>query len=261
MGRMAKRTLLVLALAAVCASCRVDVHIDVAMEHDGTGVVTVTASADADVVQQSPNLGTDLRFDDVKAAGWLVDGPAATDSGGIQVVLTHTFQTPAEATALLADVGGESGPLVGIVLDRAVVNRTTTFTLDGTLQVTGGLDAFSDADLLAAVGATPFATEIAGAGLQPADAIGITFTATMPGSIDNTTAAPGQGLSWTVPLDGTAVEVATLSETKDTRNAWASPLARGAKIGLIAWGAISFCFIVYVMLARRRQRIENQPWY
>jgi len=261
MRAIVRRTLLVLSVAIACASCRVDVAIDVTMDDDGSGTVTVTAIADADVVRQSTSLATDLRFDDIVAAGWIVDGPAPTQSGGIQVVFTHTFETPAEATALLADIDGDKGPLVGITLERTVVKKTTTFTLNGTLQVTGGLDAFSDEELLAAVGATPYATQIAGAGLQPADAIGITFTASLPGKIDNTTAAAGEGLSWTVPLDGTAVDVATLSETKDTRNAWASPLARGARIGLIAWGAISLCVIVYVMLARRRQRIENQPWY
>lgn len=261
MGRVVTRTFLVLMLAVVCASCRVDVQVDVAMGDDGSGVVTITAIADADVVRQAPNLGADLRFDDVKAAGWVVDGPTPTQSGGLQVVLTHAFQTPADANALLAQIGGGAGPFVGLALDRTVVKKTTTYTLNGTLQMTGGLDAFSDPDLTATVGATPFASQIAGAGLQPADAIGITLSATLPGSIDNTTAEPGKGLSWQVPFDGTAVDVATLSETKDTRNAWASPLARGARIGLIAWGAISFCFIVYVMWARRRQRIENQPWY
>lgn len=261
MGRVVGRTLWVLILAALCASCRVDIQVDVVMNDDGSGVVTVTAIADADVIRQSPNLVTDLRFDDVKAAGWVVDGPAPTQSGGIQVVLTHTFQNPVDANGLLAQIGSVNGPFVNLTLDRTVVKKTTTFTLNGMLQMTGGLEAFSDADLTAAVGATPFATQIAGAGLQPADAIGITLSATLPGSINNTTSVTAEGLSWQVPFDGTAVDVATLSETKDTRNSWASPVARGARIALIAWGAISLVFIIYVMWARRRQRIENQPWY
>lgn len=260
-----KRGLLLVLLAVLCASCRVDIGVDVTMNDDGSGIITITGVADADVVRLSPNIGTDLRFDDVIEAGWLVNGPAPTENGGIQVILTHTFQNPAEATQLLASIGGDDGPFVGITLDRRVVAKTTTFTLNGTLQLTGGLEAFSDTDLTDAVGATPFATQIAGSGLQPSDAVGISFSTTLPGTINNTTGtvtAGGNGaLTWQVPFDETAVDVATLSELVDTRNSWASPVSRAARIGLIAWGAISFCIIAYVMFARRRRRIANQPWY
>lgn len=262
MARTVRRILLAMTLAVICASCRVDVQVGVVMKEDGSGTVTVTAVADAEVVQQSPTLGTDLRFDDLQAAGWVVVGPGPTASGGIEVMLTHTFATPADATALLAQIGGEGGPFKGVTLDRTVVKRTTTYTLNGTLQITGGLDAFSDEDLVAAVGATPYASRLAGAGLQPADAVGITFSASLPGSIDNTTAsAADQALVWQVPFDGVPVDIATLSETEDKGNTWARPVARGARIGLIVWGVIALFFIIYVMWSRRRQRIENQPWY
>ncbi|MEO7398004.1 MAG: hypothetical protein ABIW84_05525 [Ilumatobacteraceae bacterium] len=257
-----RTTLMVLVLAAICASCRVDIDIDVAMQDDGSGEVTVMVIADAEVVQKSPTLGTDLRFDDVRAAGWTVDGPAATPSGGIQVELRHPFTSPDQATQILAEISGPRGPLVGITLGRTIVKRTTTYTLNGSLRVADGLGSFSDAELTEAVGATPYATQVSGAGMEPSDAVGITFSAVLPGSINNTTAATtGDVLSWAVPLDGTSIDVATLSETTDTRNSWASPLARGARIGLIAWGAVAVCIIVYVMWSRRRQRIENQPWY
>ena len=262
MWRALKRILLVVALGSVLAACRVDVAVDVVMNDDGSGSVTVTAVADAEVVQRSPNLATDLRFADLQAAGWVVDGPTQTPAGGIQVVLTHTYQSPDEATALIAQLGGGSGPFTGITFGREVDDSTTTYTLNGQLLVTGGLEAFSDPALTAAVGATPYATEIAGAGLAPADAIGITFSASLPGDVDNTTAAEGSdGLRWTVPFEGPAVDVSTLTESKDSRNSWASPLATGAKIALFVWIAVAICFIVYVMLMRRRQRIENQPWY
>ena len=262
MWRGLKRILLVVALGSVLAACRVDVTVDVAMEAAGSGIVTVTATADAEVVQRSPNLATDLRFDDLQAAGWVVTGPVATPAGGIEIVIAHSFENPTEANALIAQIGGPNGPFSAITFARKVVDKTTTYTLNGQLLVTGGLEAFSDAALTAAVGATPYATEIAGAGLTPADAVGITFSATLPGTLDNTTApAGGDGLTWTVPIDGPAVDVSTLAESTDTRNSWASPVATGAKIALGVWIVVAICFIIYVMLMRRRQRIENQPWY
>ena len=63
-----------LALAGVA----LDVVVDLTLDEDGTGELTVTATADADVVEQVPGLAEDLRFDDAVAAGWTVDGPTAT---------------------------------------------------------------------------------------------------------------------------------------------------------------------------------------
>jgi hypothetical protein len=253
MATTSRRILALCVLALVCAACKVDVAVDVAMRTDGSGTITVTAVADQDIVTQAPTLATDLRLDDVRAAGWTVDGPAATADGGLQVVMTQTFTTPQEANAILAGLNGPSGPLVGITLARSRGDERTTFTLNGSLRVTGGLDAFTDADLLAAVGATPYSAQITAAGLQPTDAVGITFTARLPGTVKTSTATDLSDLSWIVPLDGTATDVASLAEKKDSKNVWASPVSQGALIALIAWCAFSVCFIIYVIIVRRRR--------
>lgn len=258
MGRRLRTFIAVLALALVCAACNVDVSVDVAMQSDGSGTVRVTATADAEVVRQAPGLAADMRFTDIQAAGWHVEGPAATPAGGLQVVLTHDFASPTEANAVLAGLNGPSGPLTAITLARTHEKSTATYTLSGSLQVTGGLDAFSDADLLAAVGATPYAAQIGAAGVQPAQAVTIRFQAKLPGTVQTSTATAGSassptGLAWNVPLDGTALNVATISTQKDSRNIWAGPLAKGALIALIAWIVIAIGFITYVVLARRRR--------
>ena len=248
----------VLCLTVALAACNVDMSIDVVMGDDGTGTISVTATADADIVSQAPSLLTDLRFDDVKAAGWTVDGPAATPAGGLQVVLRHGFRTPREATAILATLNGSSGPLKAITLARTKSGGTTTFSLNGTLQVAGNLDAFSDSDLFATVGATPYAAQVAAAGLQPGQAFTIHFQAKLPGTVKTSTATAGSassptGLSWAVPSDGTVVDVATVATQKESKNVWASPLARGAMIAMIGWIVLAAAFIVYVVMARRRR--------
>ena len=253
------RTILgLLVLTMACAACNVDVSVDVVMREDGSGVVTVTATADPDVVEQAPSLADDLRFDDVRAAGWAVEGPTPTPGGGLQVVLSHPFTTPAEGTAILAGINGPSGPLRTITLARTRVKRTTTFSLTGTLQIAGALDAFSDADLYAALGATPYNAQIAAAGIQPGQAVTVHFQAKLPGTVQSSTATAGSasaptGLSWTVPIDGTAVDVTTLATVKDPENKWAGPLAKGALIAFVAWIVIAVGFIVYVVMARRRR--------
>jgi hypothetical protein len=259
MPRRLRTTLAALALSVLCAACNVDISIDVNMKADGSGTITVTATADSDIVKQAPHLVEDLRLTDLRAAGWTIQGPAPTPSGGLQIVLTHTFKTPKQAMAILADLNGPSGPLKSIRLSRTKKGDTTTFTLGGTLVVDGGLDAFSDADLLAAVGATPYSAQAVAAHVTPAQAVTIKFRAKLPGTVKKSTATAGSassptGLAWNVPLDGTSVDVATTSTQKKAKNIWASPLTRGAKILFYVWIAASVCFLIFVIITRRRRR-------
>jgi hypothetical protein len=252
-ARIVRRSVLLLVLVAVCAGCHVDVKVDVAMIKDGSGTVTVTATADKEIVTKSPGLAADLRFADVTAAGWSVDGPAPTPDGGLQVVLRRSFATPAQANAILASINGPGGPFDGITLGRSRTHDATTFTINGTLQVTGGLDAFSDPELLAIVGASPYATQLAQANVAPTDAVTITFSADVPGDVQSTTSLSSDSLVWAVPMDGSPVDVATLSELKDPRNIWAGPVAKASLIALLVWIVVSVGFIIYVIIARRRR--------
>lgn len=258
MRRCLRTVFAVLALAIVCAACNVDVHIDVLMKADGTGTITVTAAADTDVVKQTTDLAKNMRLDDLRGAGWSVQGPAPTPSGGLQIIFVHPFQTPTQATAILADLNGPSGPLKSITLGRTKKGDTTTFTLGGTLEVDGGLDAFSDAQLFAALGATPYAAQAAAVNETPAQAVTITFQAKLPGTVKTSTAKAGsasspKGLAWVVPY-GTVLDVSTTATQHTPKNVWASPLARGAKILFAVWIGASAIFIGFVIIARRRRR-------
>ena len=77
-----RRGLIVIAVIFL-AACHVDTTVDIKMHSDGSGTITVTAIADADVVNQAPGLADDLRFDDAVAAGWTVTGPTSTSDGGL----------------------------------------------------------------------------------------------------------------------------------------------------------------------------------
>ena len=123
------------------ASCRVDTNVDLSVNPNGSGKVTVTVTADADVVKAAPNLRTDVRNDDLRSAGWKTQGPDDTKDGGLTVTFSHEFRTPAEATTLLAQVNDTKGPLKAVALARSGKNSNSTFTLSGTLEVNGGLEA------------------------------------------------------------------------------------------------------------------------
>ena len=91
------------------------------------------------------------------AAGWTVDGPTATDAGGLTITLRHAVSSAEEASNLLASLGP---PFVDVRLTRTSDGDATTTELSGQLVLENGFDSFADSDLLTAAGGTPFAADL-----------------------------------------------------------------------------------------------------
>jgi hypothetical protein len=246
--------LLLLALVGALAACRVDVGVDLVIGADGTGQLTVTATADAEVVQQVPGLAADLRFDDAVAAGWVVEGPTATDDGGLSVVLGHDVTSADDATNLLAGLGP---PFADVRLARTVSadGDETTLALTGQLTLPAGFDSFADADLLVAVAGTPFTEQLTASGAMPADSMSVTFGADLAGEVEETTGQDVEGiLTWEAPLDGTALAVTTRSVDRPVEGGgWTRAVSTITLVLLVAWVVVAAAFIVSVARARSRR--------
>jgi hypothetical protein len=254
-GRRVSIAILVAVVGVLLVGCRVDVAVDVSMEQNGSGTVTVTVTADADVVRAAPGLAADLRLDDLRDAGWTTDGPVGTPSGGLSIALVHTFDTPGQATALLASLNGPDGPFEAVAFTREATDAEITYRMTGQAKA-NGLTGFADPDLITAVGATPWVAEAEAAGVDPDEAVSMTFTVTLPGVVDETTAASDtQPLSWAVPFDDTAVDLTTQStESLSTGRGW-SVLATLSFVALGLWVMMS---IVGIVLIARRQHRRRQ---
>jgi len=255
-----RRALAVFLAACALAACKVDTSVGLVVEPDGSGTVTLTAIADAELVAKAPGLAEDLRFDDAVAAGWTVDGPTATADGGLQVVVTHPFDTVEQATALLQSLNGPDGPLHDVVVGRTATDDEITTTLSGTISVSNGLDAFADPDVLAAIGGSPYANDLAELNLRPADVVTFTFDAALPGDVTTPSTGTAPPLSWTVPLDGTTADLATTSvfaQGSGGSSVW-STVANVALIALVVWVLFALGFIAFVAKARR-DRARQRP--
>jgi hypothetical protein len=220
------------------------------MAQNGSGVVAVSVTADAQLVQQAPGLAADLRLDDLTAAGWATDGVVGTPDGGLSIELTHPFDTPGQATALIASLNGPDGPFEAVSFTRDAHATEIEYRIDGRAKV-NGLIGFADADLVAAVGATPYVDEIEAADLSPDDAVGMTFTAHLPGIVDETTSGDvDEPLAWTIPFDDRVVDLTTRSTASLERGRSWTLLATLSFVALGLWVLISIAFITYI--ARRQ---------
>jgi hypothetical protein len=253
-----RRAIIVISVMLLTA-CRVDATVDISMRADGSGTITITAIADADVVDNAPGLAADLRFDDAEAAGWTVTEPAGTDDGGLRVEISHAFANPEEATALLQSINGTGGPLHGATVTRNVRDDGTSVSLSGTLRI-DGLAAFADPDVLAAVGATPYAEEVVATNVSPSEAVHVTVRATLPGKITSATGTvAGGSVSWLVPLDGSQLDLgSTAVDDHGTAKVW-GVAANAALIALIVWCVLAAAFIAWVVNQRKRRAHHRSP--
>jgi hypothetical protein len=259
-----RRILALCVCVAALAGCRVDLNVDLAVEPDGTGTITLVATADAEVVAAVPTLAEQLATDDIVAAGWTIDGPTALPDGGLTITLSHGFTSDAEATNLLNSLGP---PFNQMAMTRNTSGEDTTTRLTGLLGLPGGFESFADEDLIAAVGSVPFADQLAASGATPESSINAVIRAELPGRIDsaetNGTQLGDNRLEWLVPTDGTILDWRAVSvQSPGDDRWWARPLSIVALVALVAWVAFMTMFIGYVLWARwqrTRRRRRRRP--
>jgi hypothetical protein len=250
-----RRFVLLIVGVLVLAGCQLDVTVDVMVDPDGTGRVTVVAEADAELVEQVPTIADDLILDDFVEAGWTVDGPTPTPAGGLTLTLTHPFEGKDEATNLLLSLGP---PFNDPQLGRGQNGDVSTNTFRTNLGLPQGFATFADADLISAVGDVPFADQFEQNGVDPSTSMSAVLTLTLPGELidaeTNATVLDDGRLQWVSPTDGSILEASARSEQAPSAGGvWAGPVSTLAFIALVAWIGFMTLFIGYVAFARWRR--------
>jgi hypothetical protein len=210
------------ALAATACQVRTTVSVDVV--EDGSGTVEVAVGLDADAVGRLPDLDDDgrsdvadlvalVRTDDLAAAEWDVGGPAEDGSDGlVWMRATKRFGTPEEAERVLAEITGPDGPMRGLRVEREDGFGRTRFTFEGTADLGGGLEAFGDEGLAAALAGEPLGQDVAAIeqelGQPLADMFSLEVSADLPGH-------GSSSRSWAPELGGDPVEMDATGTVRD----------------------------------------------
>jgi hypothetical protein len=236
-------------LAVLCLSaCQTTIQVGVDVNRNGSGSVTVTAHLDHDASAFAPN----VRTSDLVNSGWTVKGPTPAVDGGVDFVASKGFANPTQARTVISELSGPSGPFRDLVISshRSFFETTTTF--GGTIDLTCGLNCFSDPQLQQALGGS------ADLGIDPsklqADAgvivdrlVQFEVAARLPGKVQTSNAPTqvGNGALWKARLGQKASLLASARE-------WNAPhiaLVVVAGLCLVAAAAL-----VVVKRGRRRHR-------
>jgi hypothetical protein len=169
-----------------CAGCKLDARVTVDVERSGAGTVSVRVVLDRDAADRLGDPATALRLEDLRAAGWQVDAPAANELG-VTLNASKRFESPGDLQAVLDEVGGRDGVFRGWSLHVDDGFASTSYSLAGGVHLTGGLEQFSDSDLATALDGLPLGRtpdEMAAALGPDRDAVTLTVHALLPASGD-----------------------------------------------------------------------------
>jgi len=227
------RLLAVVALLVLVPGCRLDVAVGIDAKADGSGRVRVEVTADAELVKAA---GTDSALvDDLKQAGWEVEGPTTSAGGAASIVATKGFSDPDGARQAFAELGG---PFRELTLSRKRTILRTTTSFRGTVDFSKGIEAFGDPGVAQVLGGSDLgiATKDIGAtaGGRIEDTFGVTVAARLPGGITSSNAptSSGTGAMWRL-APGVAAELEAESAAWNTTNIAGLLVAMGAIAGLV----------------------------
>ena len=234
---MKRLALAVLALLTL-AGCRVNVSVGTDVTADGTGRVRAVVTLDAEAAARVPDLADQLKVDDLVAAGWKVEGPRPTEDGGVEVEAAKGFRSPEEATQVVEELSGPTGPFRDFRLrrTRSFLKTKTDFT--GAVDLRSGIEGFSDDALRRRFGGSAL-------GFDPADLerrLGTTLNrifefrvvTRLPGEVEsNAPTRAGNGAVWQ-PTLGESVTLEATAEAWNTRNLAAASVSALAGLAFVA---------------------------
>lgn len=224
-------------LAVVGVGCEIDVGVRVDVAADGSGQVEVAVTLDRDAAGRVSDLAGQLRVDDLRAAGWVIDGPTPGADGSVVLSATKPFAHVGGAGAVLEEISGADGPFQGFEVRRQRSFFATTYRLDGVVALGDGVEGFSDEALRQRLEGSGFGlgtTEVEQLTGEPlADTFHFDVRARLPGKLVEGPPARGDDevSAWSPEVGETTVLAASTRQLHTARLAWLAA-AGAAVVGL-----------------------------
>ena len=134
-GNAVRLVVLAVVGALLLAGCRVDTTLTIDVKQDGSGVVRVRTTLDADAVRQAEANGGKLedriRVADLASAGWTASAWVRRPDGSATLVVRKPFASAADLHDVIAELSGPKGPVQDVALERDSGLLTTNFDVTG----------------------------------------------------------------------------------------------------------------------------------
>ncbi len=243
------RFFLVALVALLATACQIDAVVDVVVNEDGSGTVTVTTAFDEEVVDAAPEILDGLRTEDLIAAGWIVDGPRLAETGGsVVVAATKEFLSPDDLAGVLDEIAGPGTLFSDFEVARTRSFARTTYDVTGQIDPRISLTIFGDEAITGLVG-SPLGLSLAeleaAAGRPLDETVTLEFTVTLPDTVTaNGADVDGRSAGWQLsPQDPLPTDIEVSSSTEDRLpRIWAA-------IALVALALLG-TLLIFRLLAR-----------
>lgn len=235
---------LLLLVALVVASCRMQIDVNVLLEGDGSGTVEVVVGLDEDAIDRiGGDLSAVLEVDDLVEAGWTVEEPVLEGDGFTRVRIRQGFDDPDGAAAIFAAIAGDEGPFQDFAVGRETSFARTEWTFDGRVDFSGGLEAFGDDALAAELDGEPLGQSVeeieAQLGESLSRLIQVRVGVRLPGEVtSNATTKADNGAVWQIGFGDGELDLSARGEETRTTTLVAAGVGIACLLLLLAYGLI-----------------------
>ena len=147
-----------MALVLGLTACQVDIEVGIGFNEDGSGLVTVDVALDQEAVALAPDITSLLLIDDIEdpASGWSYNDPRIDDQGRTSFSASKPFGSPEQLESVLAEIFGSDEVFRDFTFERATSFAQTDYRVTGVVDLSGGMDLFTDPQLTERLDGEPF---------------------------------------------------------------------------------------------------------
>ena len=159
---MACRGALLLVLILGLAACQAEIEVDIGFNEDGSGVVAVDIALDQEAVERVPGITSLLLTEDIEdpASGWSYNDPRIDDQGRTSFSASKPFGSPGQLEAVLAEIFRSEDVFRDFTFERETSFAKIGYRMTGIVDLSDGLDLFTDPELTERLGGQPFGEPI-----------------------------------------------------------------------------------------------------
>ena len=157
-----RRAALLLALVFGLTACQMDIEVGIGFNDDGSGVVTVDVALDDAAMALDPDIASRLLIQDIEdpASGWSYNDPRIDDQGRTSFSASKPFSSPEQLELVLAEIFISDNVFRDFTFERDTSFAKIDYRVTGVVDLSDGIDLFTDPELTERLGGEPFGQPI-----------------------------------------------------------------------------------------------------